>query len=118
RISTYEKLDPTTAKGKEFQKSLQGDKSEDIKKMALPDKPELDKAINTLRELLSDPQYAQIYQKFMRLKGKKVWYRLDNGPDNLKELAYSVGQHALYDFMYSYWSRIAHASDFAPFVLP
>jgi len=114
RIAMYERLDPSTAKGKDFQASIRKDQS--VQKLALPPASKAREAASNLRNLLSDPQFAEINQDFLKLERPKIWYRLYGGPNNLRELAHHVGRAALYDFMYRYWSRVSHGHDFSAFL--
>lgn len=114
KIEMYERLDPSTTRGADFQKAIQQDES--VPSLLLPPKTEIDKVVNNLSGLLSDPQFASINQDFLSLPGWKAWYRLYGGPNDLRELSYRVGRSAFYDFMYRYWSRVSHAHDFGPFI--
>ena len=84
--------------------------------IALPPQAEVSQAIGNLQDLLAKPQLAAIDQDFMQLRGRRKWYRLYGGPNNIRELAHHVGRAAQYDFLYRYWSRVSHAHDFAPFI--
>jgi hypothetical protein len=114
RIKTYEMFDPSTDKGKDFQLSVQTDDS--IKAVPMPPGSQMQAVIERLNSFLARDQLRQINADFHSLKGKKSWYRLYNGPNDLRMLAQSVGRSALYDFMYRQWSRVTHAHDFAPFI--
>lgn len=114
KIKMYEMLDRTTTRGADFHKAIQKDES--VQSLPLPPKTEIDKAVNSLRGLLSDPQFASIYKDFLTLPRRKAWYRLYGGPNDLRELSYRVGRSAFYDWMYRYWSRVSHARDFGPFI--
>jgi hypothetical protein len=114
RIAMYERLNPSTGKGKEFQESIKKDQS--VQTLALPPASEVSKVTSNLTSLLSDPQFFRINSDFLGLKGAKKWFRLYGGPENLRELSHFVGRAALYDFMYRYWSRVTHAQDFSPFI--
>jgi len=114
RIAMYELMDPDTERGAEFQRAIQQDDS--VHSLPLPPRDDIRRAIANLRNLLSDPQFAAINQNYLNLQGRKAWYRLYGGPNDLRELAYRVGRSALYDSMYRCWSRGSHAQDFAPFI--
>jgi len=116
KLQVYELLDPTTPAGIEFQAAIRRDKT--IGTVPLPPIANVDKAIANLTDLLADPQFATLDADFLALPTPRSWYRLYGGPTNLRELAYAVDRSALYDFMYRYWSRIAHATDFGPFITP
>jgi hypothetical protein len=114
RVKTYEMLDPSTKRGKYFQRSIMSDIN--VSSMPLPPQRELQKAAARLNSLLSSQQLKQINTEFHNLKGKKAWYKLQGGPNNLRDLAHHVGRSALYDFIYRQWSRVTHAHDFGPFI--
>lgn len=114
RIRMYELLDPTTTRGQGFQQAISTD--DFVQAIPLPEKADIDSAIANLQSLLATPQFATIDGDFRALQGRKYWYRLYGGPNDLRELAHRVGKSALYDFMYRHWSRVSHAQDFEPFV--
>jgi len=115
RLATYESLDPSTSKGEDFQKSMKLDDT--AKTLQLPPQADVSNAIKNLQSLLAKPQFHKLNQDFVSLKGKKEWYRLYGGPDNVRELARHVGKIVQYDFLYRYWSRVSHGHDFTPFIV-
>jgi len=114
KLHMYELLDPSTPPGTDFQKAIRKDKS--ISTLPLPPKADVGKAITNLNKLLAGSQFSSINQDFLGLSAPRAWYRLYGGPANLRELAHEVGRSALYDLMYRYWSRVAHAMDFGSFI--
>ena len=115
RLATYESLDPNTAKGQEFQQSINLDDT--AKTLQLPPQTDVSNAIKNLQSLLAKPQLHTLNQDFLNLRGAKKWYRLYGGPENVRELARHVGRIVQYDFLYRYWSRVSHGHDFAPFIV-
>lgn len=111
RIRTYQRLDPTTTRGADILKAIEQDES--IQSLPLPPKIEIDKALHNLTALLADPQLAAIHHDFLSLPGRKAWYRLYGGPNDLRQLSHRVGRSAFYEYLYRYWSRVSHAHHFA-----
>jgi hypothetical protein len=114
RIQMYELLDPATTRGQGFQHAMSTD--DYVQSIPLPEKADIDAAIANLRGLLAMPQFSAIDNDLNALQGRRHWYRLYGGPNDLRELAHCVGKSALYDFMYRYWSRVSHAEDFGAFL--
>lgn len=114
RLDLYQLLDRSTTKGQEYRRTLGQDKT--IRTIPVLPQEEITAAIANLQDLLAKPQFAAIDNDFRQLKGQRSWYRLYGGPDNIRELAHSVGRGAQYDFLYREWCRVAHGHDFAPFL--
>lgn len=118
RLAFYESLDPSTTRGRSFQKALSADKV--VRNVTLPDPTEVQKAIANLQNLLARPQFQSIEAEFSKYKSKHKrrpnWYRLFGGPSNLQELARHLNKNAQYEFLYRSWSTISHAHDLSRFI--
>ncbi len=77
---------------------------------------EVNKAIMNLDSLLARPQFQEVVQAYAALKGQKKWYKLFNGPKDIKHLAIHLKRNFWYDFLYKNWSSTIHAHNFAPFI--
>ena len=107
RLRTYRMIAGQGQPGVEFLKSF----TQQFGKQ-LPQHPQINDAIKGMETLLNKPHMAEIDAEFKRLNtGKRVpnWHRLFDGPADLRLLAKSQGRLAEYDFLYRYWSGIAHA---------
>ena len=118
RLALYEHLDPSTTRGKSFQKAFTADRI--AHNVALPNPAEARKAMASLQKLLAKPQFQPIEAEFERCKKKDGrrpnWYRLFDGPRNLKELARHLKREAEYEILYRHWSTISHAQDLSRFI--
>lgn len=115
RKRTYELLKSTTPSGRTFAAAWERQFG-----AAFQEPRDVDKAIANLAGLLSKPHFAPIACEFKRMR-KKIkrlprWYSLFGGPENLRALAKSANREADYDFVYRYWSSIAHAHDASSFL--
>lgn len=117
RIKQYEMLDTSHQRGKEFLAAL---KEEGIDNLDSQSPPDIAKAVQNLQSLLNNPNYKIAegeYQKLKRTGKRRVdWYRLFNGPSNLRELAKHLNRWSEYDMLYRYWSNIVHVSDLSHFL--
>lgn len=120
RLAFYESLDPSTMRGKSFQKALSADKMLRNLKLPFPDSAEVQRAIANLQRLLARPQFQPIEAELSKCKRKYKrrpnWYRLFGGPSSLQELARHLNRNAQYEFLYRHWSTISHAHDFSRFL--
>ena len=117
RLDGYETIDPSTQRGQEFVTNLQDDMVG--KWMEVPSFLDLPQAINNLEALLTQPNYRSAekeYQSVRKKKRRPNWYSLYGGPRNLRELAKYVHRGSQYDFLYRYWSRVAHAGDLSRYL--
>lgn len=118
RLAFYESLDPSTARGKSFQKALSADKV--VWNVTLPDLTEVQKAIANLQSLLARSQFHPIEVESKKCKKKDKrrpnWYRLFNGPRSLQQLAQHLKRDAQYEVLYRRWSTVSHAHDFSRFI--
>jgi hypothetical protein len=73
---------------------------------------------NIERELASADLAAiaadfELQRKKRKREARPKWYRLDDGPSNIQELAVAVRQQGVYEVLYRSWSMSAHAQDVA-----
>jgi len=118
RIEMYERLDPSSNRGKAFAKAIRSDPY--TQAMATPNSPNIDKSIQNLQGLLQSPQMQPIEAEHARLKKtirrRPEWYRLFGGPPDLRALACHLNHEAWYDSLYRIWSQVAHGNDFSTFL--
>jgi len=114
RLDLYERLDVSTAKGKQFEKLYDNDKV--ASNIPLPPLVEVQKAQANLRSFLSKPHIQPIEAEFRKHKGRPHWYQLFGGPSSLWALADHLERGAWYEFSYRYLSRVAHAQDLLAFI--
>jgi hypothetical protein len=113
RLDSYERLDPSTAKGAQFARSFEKDQfAFDIS--WLPP-AEVQAAQANLRSLLEKPHLRPVEAEFNKHR-KPNWYQLFGGPKHLYALAEHLNKGAQYEFLYRPWSRTAHAQDLLPFL--
>jgi hypothetical protein len=111
RLRTYDMLDPSHEQGK---KSIEALAREGLdKSMNLESLPDINRYKQNLQSLLAKPNYSIAEEEYQRIKRKRKhfpnWYSLFEGPGNLRELASFLNRISEYDFLYRYWSSIAHA---------
>jgi len=113
RISGYERLDPSTQKGKQFQSGKEKDAV--AQGITLPAPQYIQHAIARLQNLLSSPQFQPVEAERKKAKSTK-WHQLFDGPRSLETLAGHLNHGAVYDFLYRSWSLTTHASDVSRFI--
>ena len=113
--AAYERLDPSTTRGRQFLDATKADKV--AQNIVPPDATEPSEAAARLQSVLSRPQFAPIEAESKRWKRKynrnPQWYALFGGPHNLERLAKRLQRPAQYGFLYRDWSMISHANDFS-----
>lgn len=115
RIDMYERLDPSTSKGQGTKRLFDEDKiMASMLKTLLPVE-EAQKAKARLQTMLTKPHFQPIETEYNSHK-KPEWYRLFDGPNNLRELAVRLRRGGLYEILYRQWSTTAHAQDLLPFM--
>lgn len=115
RISWYMQLDPETQQGKQFRHEIKQDCTLPDNSYTDIDLPRLRGAIENLNQLLSKEPYANTRTHWDAVKRKRngrrpKWYMLYDGPENLKNLASSLGRDAQYA-MYRFGSETTHSSN-------
>lgn len=115
RIKSYELLDPSTERGKQFQKTKVVDTI--VKNIDLSDAATAaHERITNMRRLLNRPQFKDIEAEINNRKGMPNWYQLFGGPANLEQLAQHLNRRAQYDILYRQWSSVSHAQDVSRFI--
>ena len=109
RLAAYEKADPSTPKGKDFQRDISLDRAG--KYLSLPDIGAVDRAKDNLEKFLSKPHLSPVVSEFSKFKRRPHWYQLFGGPSNLRELARRLERHAQYEILYRYYSTAVHGHD-------
>lgn len=72
--------------------------------------PNADTLLEIGEKILLMPKYLPFKKEYERKKIKN-WFSLFNGPKNIKELAESLGHHAMYDIFFRNFSASAHGTD-------
>ena len=122
RLAFYESIDPSTDRGKAFQKPLRDHEYEAMQNVPLPPQAEVQKRITNWRDFLAKPHIRPIEVEFQKCKGKGKrkrrpnWYKLFGGPGSLFELAHHLKRGVDYEVLYRHWSSIAHAHDLSRFI--
>ena len=111
RLALYERLDPTSGRGKQARDQYK----DDLVLLHLENLPleKIPAAEENLRDLLAKPHLQGVVAEYARFKHPH-WYQLFSGPPNLERLARHLRRSALYDVLYRPWSRHAHAQDLVP----
>jgi len=113
RLDMYERLDPSTPKGQNFQTAFSNDKQ--ASNITLPPPTEARKAIANLQSMLNKPHIQPIETEYQNRKRPR-WHQLFGGPPNLCELARHLKRGAQYEILYRYWSSTTHAESLLPFI--
>jgi hypothetical protein len=113
RIDIYERLDPSTNKGKESKRLFDSDSI--TARIHLPSVSDVQKAKASLQSFLAKPHIQPIEIEYSKSNGPK-WYQLFGGPANLRTLAERLKRGGQYETLYRQWSTTAHAQDFLPFM--
>jgi hypothetical protein len=115
QIETYTGLDPNTKRGAEFKEAWEG---ADLGGYD----PPMEKArehVEDLKKVLERQEFTEVRAEFERLckdRRKPEWYRLFDGPSNLRELAQHLGKGPTYDVLYRRWSTVVHAGDLSAYM--
>jgi len=113
RLAMYERLDPSTNRGKHFAEVFKNDLV--ASKLELPPISDVQNAIDNLQSMLTKPHLQPIEAEFSRHK-RPNWYQLFGGPQKLYDLALYLNKGAQYDVLYRDWSRLSHSQDLLPFL--
>ncbi|HVP13481.1 MAG TPA: DUF5677 domain-containing protein [Phycisphaerae bacterium] len=112
RIDSYKRFDPTTKAGKQLQAQLNKDSTfHNLETVCF----DTGANIANLEKMLTRPEYAEVEAEWQRLRGQKSgqiwWHSLFSGPNRIEELAATVGEHALYQLLYRFYSGESHATN-------
>ena len=120
RMRYYESVDPSTLRYKQLAKELLNDKV--MPQINLPPAADPAAAVDDMRKLLAEPQYkraeAEYQSEKKRTRRTPQWFSLFGGSANLRDLAVTLGRGAEYEYLYRYWSSIAHGVDITRFLTP
>jgi len=122
RLAFYcEPMDPSTDRGKAFQKALGAHEYEAMQNLPLPPQAEVQEMITNWQDFLAKPHIQPIEAEFQRCKKERKrrpnWYQLFGGPGrSLYALAHHLKRGVDYEVLYRHWSSIAHAHDLSRFI--
>jgi len=112
RIDWYEKLDPTTERGKQLKAQIKKDSTFNELDIVAFDTTA---NIHNLENMLARPEFAAVeaeWQKVRRERSGQIWwYSLYEGPKGIEELAEAVGDHGWYEVLYRIYSGEMHATN-------
>ena len=114
KIDLYNRLDPATPGGKQFQSDIKQDRLGGG--MIFPDPTVYRKAKERLLRLLQKDLYKISEREYQNLRRKNsrrkpVWYQFSNGPNNIHDLARHLKLSAHYNVLYRQYSKSIHGSD-------
>ncbi len=116
RLNMYERLDPSTNKGKELKKVFDDDQiASTILPLEQPLQEENKKAIANLLSFLTKDHIKPIDSEYNRFRNPK-WHRLFDGPKSTRDLAIYLKKGGFYELFYRSWSRTSHAQDLLSFI--
>lgn len=113
RLDFYERLDPSTGKGKEFTARAENDFI--MQRFKVPDLIDVPSAITILKSFLAKEHIQPIQEAWVSQRLRN-WYQLFDGPPNLYELSDYLRRGGQYDHLYRHWSRVSHAHDLPGFL--
>jgi hypothetical protein len=120
-LDYIERLDPRTARGRDFLEQVAADKTLDGWGDASTGRIDLHR-LSTAR-FLEREEYTAAEEEYRRLggtrkwQGKSVpWHALFNGPSNIRELARCVKRGGQYEILYRQWSEIVHPANLTRWV--
>jgi hypothetical protein len=109
----YLKTTPGSQEYDDLVQAFQKDKL--VKAPKTPPQIKVTEAIQNLDRLLSKSKYFEAAKEYDRLKHDEKrtpnWYHLFSGPNNIKQLADSLGHSAFYEILYRSWSGPTHGTD-------
>jgi hypothetical protein len=112
RIDLYQKMDPTTERGKQLIAQLKKDSTfHELNIVQLDTRAN----IENLQNMLARAEYAEAETNWQQMRqqknGRIPWYSLYSGPKNIEELAVAVGDSAWYQILYRMYSGEIHATN-------
>jgi hypothetical protein len=115
-LDAYERLDPSTNKGREAKGLFDNDR---IMTLFFPLSSipitDVKKAQANLQTVLGKPHLQYIEAEYKKFN-KPEWYKLFGGPNDLRTLAERLKRGGQYEILYRQWSTTAHAQDLQPFL--
>ena len=113
QIALHEMMDPSTPRGKQYQRTAEND--EIVREIEMPPVEGARPEASNLRDVLATPQFEPIVKESQRLTKaehrRPNWYHLFGGPGNLQQLAQRLKRGAIYEIVYRKWSSVSHAND-------
>lgn len=114
RLKVYEMVDPSTQRGREFERNMlkrYPDLPAKVATVSAAAAREATKLTSLLGKAHLQPVEAEYQQR-----RPKNWYGLFGGPGNLADLATAVNRRAEYDVLYRQFSRTAHGADLLRYI--
>ena len=113
KIKSYLQMKPDSPERKEFIAVLKKDSINiNMNNVVIDGIPQ---RIQNLEQLLAKPEYRKVVKEYERVrkndKRAPEWYRLFEGPQNIKQLSDQLGHSGKYEILYRLWSRVTHGSD-------
>lgn len=113
-IEAYERLDPSTNRGRETKVLFDTDII--VSNVPKPPRELLWKLRENLQTILARPHIQQIELEYSKNVRVRNWYQLFGGPADLRALAARLKRGGQYEILYRLWSTTAHAQDFQSFI--
>jgi hypothetical protein len=106
----FERLDPTTNRGKEIRRELQNDIA-GVDALDIDQLEDVRKQLADLNSELTDPMFEAISKAWEKKpKNEPQWYSLFDNSDDLRKLAINLGYLSFYERDYRPWCRQVHAT--------
>jgi len=112
-IDIRETIDPSTEKGKQFQKEAEKAQRYWTDTLLKPGSSLCTQTAN-LRMALNTETFSKVEAEYQRLKqksGKAKWFQMFEGPQNVFQMARVTGWLAFYSIFYKPWSAAVHGTD-------
>ena len=120
QIEYFKNYIPSDPKGVQFRETWKEDIFGQL--IGLPSSSDAPAVIDSLREKLKKPIYAEVYADYLqKIKpNRKIpeWYSLHEGPTNIWELSHYLKHGTEYETLYRSWSKQSHANDMLHLTLP
>jgi len=120
QIEYYKNYIHSDPKGVQFRETWEEDTFGKL--IGLPLVSDAPAVIESLREKLNKPIYAEVYADYLqKIKpNRKIpeWYSLHEGPKNIWELSHYLKHGTEYEVLYLSWSKQSHANDTHHLTLP
>ncbi|MBA7671147.1 hypothetical protein ES703_79298 [subsurface metagenome] len=113
KIKSYLQMMPDSPERKEFMAVLKRDSiNTHINNVVIDGIPQ---RIQNLEQLLAKPEYREVVKEYEHIRKNDgrtpEWYRLFEGPQNIKQLSDQLGHSGKYEILYRIWSRATHGLD-------
>lgn len=114
RLRVYRSLLTSTQLGRDFLRSIEEDKT--VRDFPSLPQDQVAEGVERMESLLARDQFIEIQKEFASFDREPRWFRLFDGPHNVRELARHLERSAQYDVLYRQWSSVVHGEDFSPFI--